>query len=260
MSLAFNRFNRNATDLHQSNSMTQYITLLFIILCTITRADDVTSAKVGETEIKLSTPPGMVELPKNDPYQPMFDVMIPPGSTALKESLVAGMLQDRDKVSSQPAFMSVTIAPAAGKSQDEDGTAFQQLVQKVEQKFSDGTAINDTDAPHYAELKKKIAEASQKAGESVSANQGASCLGPISKGEEYISLLFTRNYTIHPKDKDVPQQSYFTMTYVHTKQKLLVVMILRSNDSLNDEDLDILKDTTEKYVGSILDLNKATTP
>jgi hypothetical protein len=240
--------------------MTHNSILLVIVLTAVVGADDATSVKVGETEIRLPNPPGMVELPKGDAYQPMFDVMIPPGSAALKESLTAEMLQDRDKVSSEPAFMAATIAPAVAITRNEDDAAFQKLVQKLEQKYSNGTTLNDSDAPHYADIKKKIAEASQKYGESVTANQGASCLGPISKGKDFISLLFTRNYTIHPKDKDIAQQCYLTLTYLHVKQKLLLIMIVRSNATLADKDLETVKDTTEKYVGNILGLNKAATP
>ncbi len=231
--------------------------IIFLLLISfVAKADDIKSVKVGEIEIKIPNPPGMVELPANDPYQAMFKVMIPPGSTALKENVTPEMLQNRDQVTSTPAFMAATIAPAVALTQNEDDSAFESLVQKVKQKFSDGTTIVDADAPHYEEIKKKIAVAMQKTGETVTAKQGTESFGPISKGNEYISLLFTRRYTIRPKDTDIPQQSYMTMTYLHVNQKLIIVMIVRSNDTLGDKDLDILKSTTEQYVSSLLASNK----
>ncbi len=55
-------------------------------------ADDVVTVKVGDADIKLCCPPGMVEIPKDDPNVKAIADLTPPNCQSLRCSVTAAAL------------------------------------------------------------------------------------------------------------------------------------------------------------------------
>jgi hypothetical protein len=233
--------------------------LLFIMLTVVVRADDVTSVKVGETEIKLPNPPGMVQLPENSSLEASFNAMTPPNCTVLKKSVPAEVLAHVNS----PLPGAVTVSEILSKNDSAqmtfDADAFTHFEAQVTKKFPQGMALNDADSPHYEEIKKRVAQLEKDTGVSTNHEGGIVSQGVISKHPDNISVLMTRSYNLHASDHDEAQQVYVVISYIHVKDKLLMAVTVMSNDRLGPEDLDTLKDTVEKYEATLAQVNQAQT-
>jgi hypothetical protein len=85
----------------------------------------------------------------------------------------------------------------------------------------------------------------------------------LAKGDDFVTFLMRNHAAVEPAnggDFKAPLQSLLTLSYVRVKQKLLIIFVIRTNNTLDAKDLATLRNTTEKYIASILAANGATTP
>lgn len=234
-------------------------TLLLLLLASINLlAEDPASAVVGTATIKLENPVGMVTVPQGDAYQSLFNSMAG-GDRILTQSIPPEMIKDRVGDAIKQVFMSLVLASPQMIDKQVTARDFQAYQEQLKQELLAKSPYKDSATPAYEELRKRAAELSAKpAPETPPTTLPTDYLGVLAQTPDSITFLISMNYVQSWNGKNTPRQMYGSLTFFRVKDKLLRAEIYRGNTAMHPEDLDIIKETTEKYIARLLELNKLT--
>ena len=128
----------------------------FAIVCLPLRADDTQVVKIADTEIKLSLPTGMLDMPKDDPLVKAAQALVPPNCVSLRDCVTASDLDRTKPEDPSEDIMSVHVFALKDTPQDIDSGIFIDFVENVVRKAMHGV-LESKDSPFdYDETQKRL--------------------------------------------------------------------------------------------------------
>jgi hypothetical protein len=133
-----------------------FLSVLLVFVCLPVHADDVLAVKIGATDIRLSCPPGMADIPKDNPLFHVIGDLTPDGCVLLRNCISSEALDT--KKAPDPAEDILLSGTFALKDvlRDIDSGDFIDFVQAEARQASHGVLMPQDSPFDYVESQKRL--------------------------------------------------------------------------------------------------------
>jgi hypothetical protein len=235
---------------------------LAALSCWFTRADDTipvvavsASVKIGNTDIKLSMPPGMVEMPKDNPITKAVEDLVPADCVTLRNCISSDGLDLTQPP--DPTKNIMTSATLAMKSalMDIDSGDFVDFVDRVAVEASHGDLRSKDSAFDYVESQSRLDKFQQDTGIGVQDDSDVYSLGMVSRSYGCVSYMEAQYVNATFQGKTERLKCVSVVAYLRLQKKVVITVTSLTKLLILHDDLRKLKEAAEKYQMDLQILN-----
>ena len=230
---------------------------LLVLLALPVRADDVLSVKIGDTDIKLSYPPGMVDMPKDDPMTKAIADLVPQDCTILRSCISSDALDATQAPDPSKDIMTSHTLAMKDALMDVYSGDFIDFVDRVAIKASHGDLSSQESAFDYVEAQIRLDKFQKDSGIAVREDSDVYSLGMVSRSAECVSYMEAEYVTMTFEGKSQREKCVSVVGYVRLKQKVLIAVTSLTKALILQDDLRTLKHAAEKYQVELQILNNS---
>jgi len=212
-----------------------------------TRADDNLPVKIGETEIILSCPPGMADMPKDDPATKALGDLAPPDCQILRSCVSSEALDTTKAPDPSQNIMITQTFSIKDAVMDIDSADFIDFVQRMANTASHGILVSKDSVFDYEETKKRLAQFQKDTGLGVQENEDVYSLGMVSRSDACVAYMEAGYVNVSTEGKTEREKCVSVVGYLLLKKKVVIAVTSLTKNSILPEDILALKQTAEKY-------------
>lgn len=210
-------------------------------------ADDTQVVKIADTEIKLTLPSGMLDLPKDDPLVKAARGLVPPDCIPLRDCVTAAALDPTKPEDPADDMMSVHVFALKDTPQDIDSGIFIEFVEDVARKAMHGV-IESKDSPFdYDETQKRLDKFQTDTGIGLQADSDVYSLGMVSRSVACVSHMTAQYVNVTYKGKSERLKFVSVVAYIRLRKKIVIVVTCLNKNTILQDELRLLKHTAEHY-------------
>ncbi len=218
-------------------------------------AGHILPVKVGETEIKLSEPPGMTELSKDNPMYHSITDMTPDDLVLLRTCVSSEALEaEKAPDTSGDIFFSRTFSVKEA-TMDIDYGNFINLVQRLAFVTSHGVLVSQDSPVDFIETEKRLDQFQKDTGIAVKEDSDVYSLGMISRSDGCVAYMTAQYLKATAGGKTEREKCVNVVAYLLLKKKLVIAVISLTKNMILRGDLQPLIQEAEKYQLSLQNLN-----
>jgi hypothetical protein len=220
---------------------------LLVLLGSLARADTNVTARIGATDIKLSTPAGMVDMPNDDITAKAMADLTPPDSVLL-HAFVSSEAVDTTKPSDPDAnIMTTHIYALKDAPMDIDSGFFIDFVAKVANDATHSVLVSQYSGFDYDDAQKRLDQFAKDTGVGIKQDGDVYSLGMVSRSDACVSYMEAQYLTVTEKGKTERVQCVSVVGYLRLNQKAVVVITSMTKPTILQDDLRTLKHAAERY-------------
>jgi len=179
--------------------MLRCLTLALLVLSWLpAQADDILTVKIGNTEIKLPCPPGMVDMPKDDPMTKAISDLVPSDCQLLRNCISSEALDATKAPAPSKDIMNSHTFAMKDALMDIYSGDFIDFVERVAIKASHGDLSPQYSGFDYVEAQKRLDQFQKDTGIGIQEDSDVYSLGMVSRSDacvaymeaQYVNLTF----------------------------------------------------------------------
>jgi hypothetical protein len=236
--------------------MSHFLTILLLALGGLTAfADDILTVKIGDTNVQLCCPVGMVDMPKDDPIVKALVDLVPPNCQLLR-SCISSEALDTTKAPdpSQDIITSQTFA-MTDALMDIDSGDFIDFVDRVSIKASHGDISSEMSGFDYVEVQKQLDQFQKDSGVGIRDDGDLYSLGMVSRSDACVSYMEAQYQTLTYQGQKERDKIVSVVGYLRLNKKVLIAVTSIRKPYISQADLRTLKHAAEKYQLALQFLN-----
>jgi hypothetical protein len=238
--------------------MPRCLTLAWLALFWLpAQADDILTVKIGDTEIKLSCPPGMVDMPKDDPMVHAIGDLTPPDCLLLRSCISSDALDAAKAPDPSKDIMTSHTLAMKDALMDIDSGNFIDFVQRVAVKASHGVLLSQDSGFDFVETQKRLDQFQKDTGVGVQEEGDVYSLGMVSRSYACVAFMEAEYVTMTFEGKPQREKCVSVVAYVRLKKKVLIAVTSLTKALVLQDDIRTLKHTAEKYQIELQMLNNS---
>ena len=220
-------------------------------------AANILPVKIGGTEIKLSCPPGMVDMPKDDPTVKAIGDLMPPDCLLLRSCVSSDALDIAKTPDPSKDIMTSHTFALKEALMDIDSGNFIDFVQRVAIKVSHGVLLSQNSPFDYVETEKRLDEFQKDTGVVIQQDSDIYSLGMVSRSDACVAFMSAEYVNMTFEGKTQRERCISVVAYVHLNKKVVIAVTSLTKPAILHEDMRTLKHTAEKYQIELQTLNNS---
>ena len=205
------------------------------------------TVRVGDREIKVSDPPGMLELPKDDPLFSIVNELTPPEGILLHICVSAEALDHSKEWDPATPIITSRVVAIKDQQMDVEMGYFIDFVGQVSTRVSKGVLVTKDEILDDTELQKQLDHFQKDTGVTLQADSDIYSLGMFSRSFACVSYITAQNLNATYKGKTKKLRNVSIEAYVLLKKKVVIAETSITEEEIKPEDVVALKDAGEKF-------------
>lgn len=211
------------------------------------RADDTQAVKIADTEIKLSLPTGMLDMPKDDPMTKAAQALVPPNCISLRDCVTAAALDQTKPEDPSDDLMSIHVFALKDTPQDIDSGIFIDFVEDVVRKAMHGVLESKDSSFDYDETQKRLDKFQKDTGVTLQADSDYYSLGMVSRSVACVSYMTAQYVNATYQGKTERLKCVSVVAYIRLRKKVVIAVTSLNKNTILQDELRTLKHTAEHY-------------
>jgi len=238
--------------------MLRCLTLVLLVLFRLpTQADDILTVKIGGTDIKLSCPPGMVDMPKDDPTVKAVADLTPPDCLLLRACVSSDALDATKAPDPSEDIMTSRTFAMKDALMDIGSGNFIDFVQQQAVEATHGILLSQYSGFDFVETQKRLDDFQKDTGVGIQEDGDVYSLGIVSRSDACVAYMTAEYVNVTEKGKTQREKCVSVVAYVRLKQKVLLAITSLIKPVILHDDIRTLKHATEKYQLDLQFLNNS---
>jgi len=238
--------------------MSRRLTLFLLALLVLpVQADDTIPVKIGDVEIQLSRPAGMVDIPKDSVDAKAVADLTPPDCILLRTCISSDALDNTKAPDPSADIMTSRVFVIKEVQMNIDSGSFIDFVQQQAFQVSHGILISQDSCFDFVETQKRLDDFQKDTGVKMEDTGDIYSLGVVSRSYACIAFM-TANYMNSTENGKTQRLKCISVySYVRLKEKVVVILTSLIKPLILHEDIRTLKHAAEKYQLDLQFLNNS---
>jgi len=217
------------------------------LVCLPSRADDTRVVQIGTTNIKLSLPADMVDIPANDPMAKAAQNLVPPDCIPLRDCISAFALDPTKPDDPSQDVMSSHVYALKDAPMDIDSGIFIDFVEDAARKAMHGVLESKEDPFDYEAVQQRLDKFKEATGVNIQIDSDVYSLGMVSRSVACVSYMDAQYVNMTYKGKTERVKCVSVVAYIRLQKKVVVVVTCLNKNTILQDELRLLKHTAEHY-------------
>ena len=231
------------------------ILALLVLFWLPAQADDILTVKIGETEIKLSCPPGMVDMPKDDPTAKAIADLVPSDCQILRSCISSDALDATKAPDPSENIMNSRTFAMKDALMDIYSGDFIDFVDRVAIKASHSDLSSQYSGFDYVEAQKRLDQFQKDTGIGIQEASDVYSLGMVSRSDACVAYMEAQYVNLTFQGKTERVKCISVVAYVRLNKKVLIAVTSLNKPLILQDDIRTLKHTAENYQLALQFLN-----
>jgi hypothetical protein len=212
-----------------------------------TWADDTKVVQIGTTNIKLSLPKDMLDIPSDDPMAKAAQNLVPPDCIPLRDCISAFALDPTKPDDPSQDVMSSHVYALKDAPMDIDSGIFIDFVEDTARKAMHGVFESKDVAFDYDAMQQRLDKFKEATGVNLQIDSDVYSLGMVSRSVACVSYMNAQYVNETYKGKTVRVKCVSVVAYIRLQKKVVVVATCLNKNTILQDELRTLKHAAEHY-------------